>query len=332
MRIGKNSFMFNKCFLEECSAIVGPKEQKGPLGYYFDYGFDDLHMHKDSWEHAEVALLDMALEVLFKKVQYTDKDIDMVICGDLINQNAITNYTLRNYDISVIGIYGACSTAILGMINAALIIEGGNAKRIISAASSHYADSERQYRNPTEYGGPKPNTQTSTVNGASATLISHDGKIKITKATLGKIIDIGCNNPFDMGGAMAPAAYKTIKQHFLDFELKPDYYDLILTGDLSSVGVPALREMLMGDGYDISKNHEDAGLLIYDLTDDTIYAGGSGCACIGVVSMGYVVSKIKKGELKRVLLCGTGALLNPTIINQNETIPAICHCIALEGE
>ena len=332
MKIGNQSFLFNNVYIEETATVTGPKEALGPLGSYYDYSFADLHMNEESWEKAEQALLKEAIDIILKKTHYKDTDIDMAISGDLINQNVITNYCLRDYNIPVLGIYGACSTAILGALIGGIFVDSHNGRRIISSTSSHYADSERQYRNPTEYGGPKPETSTSTVSGASAALISSDGKIKLEGGTMGRVIDVGANNPFDMGSAMAPAAAMTLKAHFEDFKTKPSDYDLILTGDLSSVGKPIVREILNNYGYNIEDNHEDAGLMVYNPDDETVFAGGSGCACIGIVSFGYIYQMLKRGKYKRVLLCGTGALLNPLIINQKETIPAIAHAIVLRSE
>ena len=327
MKIGNQSFIFDNVYLEEAACTTGPKEHLGPLGLLYDYSFDDLHINEDSWEKAEGRLLSKSIDILLKKSGYKINDIDLYIGGDLINQNIITNYTLRNYDISVVGIYGACSTAILGMVLGSIFISGGNAKKIICGASSHYADAERQFRNPTEYGGPKVISTTSTVTGASTFLLSNIGLIKIKGATLGKVIDVGLNNPNDMGSTMAPAAYDTLKALFNDFNYKPSDFDLILTGDLSKIGAPILDDLF--NDLDFTSRHMDAGLMVYHLTDD-VFSGGSGCACIGITSASIIYKKLINKEYKRVILCGTGALLNPTIIYQNETIPAIAHAIILE--
>ncbi len=330
MRIGKQSYKFDNVYIKESATVTGPKEALGPLRDYFDYSFEHLHMNEKSWEKAELALLEKSIDLVMKKSNLNDEDIDLVISGDLINQSATTNYTMRNYSIPLIGIYGACSNAILGLLLASIIIDGKNANNILAGTSSHYGNSERQFRNPTEYGGPKPDSQTSTVSGAAMALVSNTGDIRITGGTLGMVIDVGASNPFDMGGAMAPACSKTLKCYFDDFNKKPSDFDLILTGDLSSIGKPILRELMREYKYDIDDNHNDAGLMIYNFDDETVFAGGSGCACIGLVSMGYIIDRMRKQKLKKVLLCGTGALLNPLIISQNETIPCICHIVALE--
>ena len=330
MKKGRNSFVFSNVYLANSAVVTGPKEALGPLKNDFDYSFDDLHCGEKTWEKAEEKLMKEAISILLRKTHLKEQDIDLIISGDLINQNVISNYVMRDYDIAYSGIYGACSTSILGIINAAFALESNNAQKVISCVSSHYCDAERQYRNPTEYGGAKPNTQTSTVTGASACLLTNEiNKIKITCATMGRVIDGKEKNPNDMGSAMAPAAAITIKRHFEDLGRDPSYYDLILTGDLSSVGKPILLDILKTFNYELN-NYNDAGTMIYDLENQDVFAGGSGCACLGVVGFSTIKKMLLSGILKKVLLIGTGALLNPLILNQKETIPSIAHAVCLE--
>lgn len=329
MKIGKSSYQFNQVFLQEAISVSGPKEEKGPLGKYFDYSFDTLEMGEASWEHAEIKMMKKALDLLFQKTNKTPTDIDLFIGGDLINQNVITNYSLRTYNVPVLGIYAACATSVLGLILASLLIDSGNMNQIITGTSSHYGDSERQYRNPTEYGGPKPLTQTVTVTGSGMALVGRKGDILIEGGTIGKVIDVGFDNAFDMGSAMAPAAFKTIQTFFEDFDLLPENYDCILTGDLSRIGSPILDDLLETHGYNIRVNHRDSGEMIYDANDNDIYQGGSGAGCLAITSYGYILKMMRDKKLNRVLLCGTGALLNPLIVNQKETVPSICHVISL---
>ena len=77
-------------------------------------------------------------------------------------------------------------------------------------------------------------------------------------------------------------------------------------------------------------NYDDAGKMLYDIKNQEVFAGGSGCGCISLVTMGYVVDCLKKGIYNKVLLIATGALMNPIMVAQNETIPAIAHAVVLE--
>lgn len=330
MKIGKNSISFNDVYVYNTSSQVGPKEGEGPLGKYFDTIYKDEYIGQQSWEKSEMMLLDNAIKNVINKS--FEPKIDCLISGDLVNQMVVSNYVARNYDFPFIGVYGACSTSVLGIIMGSMMIDDKNANMVITSCSSHNLDAERQFRYPTEYGGAKPNTATTTVTGASATILSNiKTDIRIEGATIGRVIDANVNNPNDMGSAMAPAAYETIKQHFIDFNRTPNDYDLIITGDLSLVGKPILIDLLKQDGYDIEKVHYDAGLMIYDLENQEVHSGGSGCACMGVVLNSYVMDLLKKGKVKRVLAVATGALLNPLIMNQNETIPSISHAISIIG-
>lgn len=328
---GRQTWVFqNNLFVNETATVVGPKEAKGPLGKTFDFHFDDLYCGESSWEFAEQTLMKEAIERCLGKAGLKEEMIDLFVAGDLMNQNSTSNYTARMFKIPILCMYGACSTSMETVATACALVDGGFAGRVIAATSSHYGAAEKQFRHPTGYGGQKPATATTTVTGAGAALISkEESDIAITAATIGKVVDIGLKNPYDMGSAMAPAAADTIKQHFRDLHRTPSDYDLILTGDLSGVGSPRLKELLLEDGYDIRHNHSDCGLLIFH-PQQKAFAGGSGCACSAVVTYGYIFQQLKKGKFKRVLMVATGALLNKTMIKLNESIPAIAHGVVFE--
>ena len=329
-KIGKSSISFDDVYLYETSCVTGPKEALGKLKNYYDYSFEDLNCLAKSWEQAEMKLQEKAIEIVLNKSKLDIEDIYCIFSGDLNNQIAISNYTMRNYDIPHIGIYAACSTLTLGLILASVFIESGLGEYVGAVTSSHYASSEKQFRNPTEYGGQKPNSVTSTVTGSGAAILSKNkSKIKLTKATFGTVVDIKLCDPLDLGRTMAPAAVMTLRQHLEDFNINPNEYDLILTGDLSTFGSKTFINILKE--FDIFlKNYNDCGLMIYDLNKQEVYAGGSGCACSAVVMYGYIVKEMKNNKLKKVLIIATGALMNSVIPYQKESIPAIAHAVVLE--
>lgn len=329
MKIGKQSLKFNDVYLNYAATIVGSLEGEGPLKEYYDEIVYDNYLGCSSFEQAEMMLQTKCLKKLLAKAKLNDTDIDLLIGGDLINQTAISNYVGRNFDIPFLGIYGACSTIALGIITSAIAIESNNYDNIIAITSSHNCSAERQFRNPVEYGGAKGETTTFTVTGAASALLSRKrSKVMISGATLGKIIDVGFKNQTDMGRAMAPAAIETLLSHFSDFNLKPSDYDLILTGDLSIFGYEIVKDVLK-EKYQIF-NYNDCGLLIYDNNKQHVFAGGSGCACCGCVTLSYIFNELTMGNLNKVLICATGALLNPSMCLQHESIPAIAHAIVLK--
>lgn len=330
-KVGKNSLVFHNVFIKEVSSVVGPKEYSGPIGEYFDKHYDDLFIDSSkSFEKAEMHLFKDALDIVMKKGNVAEDDINCLFSGDLNNQIIIGNYVMRDYRIPYIGIFGACSTSVLGIITAANYLQNalGN---VISITSSHNATAERQFRFPNEYGGQKANTATLTVTGAAATLLTTEkAKLKVTRATIGRVVDPQIKDTQDMGRIMAPAAYSTIKQHFEDFSLTVDDYDLIISGDLSYYGSDMLVRLLKEDGIDISEKYKDAGLYIYNRAEQNALAGGSGCACLGVVLNALIIKQLESGVYKRILAVGTGALLNPIIVSQKETVPGIAHAVAIE--
>lgn len=330
-KVGKCSLIFENSYLSETATITGPLEKQGPLGGYFDKSYDDLYAGEDNWEKAEMRLMADAVDLLLEKTKLDIKEIDCFLAGDLVNQVVISNYVMRDLGAPYLGIYGACSTSVEGLLIGATLIDGGFGNRIICMTSSHNATSERQFRNPTEYGGQKPPETTYTVTGAAAGLITNiKSKVQIKRATIGRVYDPKIKNQSDLGRAMAPAAAQTILDHFEDFNIQPSEYDLIVTGDLSKYGSKVLREILELHHYDVSSNYNDCGLMIYDINRQRVFAGGSGCGCCGIVSYSYIYQQLLNGIFKKVLIVATGALLNPIITAQKESIPGIAHAISLE--
>ena len=330
-KIGKSTIVFDNVYLNETATIVGPKEYMGPLRYYYDQYYNNLDCNESSWEKAEMRLQIDAINKVMDKLNIQEEDISLIFSGDLNNQIAVSNYVMRNFDVSHIGMYGACSTSVLSLINGSVFVDAGFNGYIGCLTSSHNATSERQFRYPTEYGGQKPDSLTSTTTGAGIGIISSlKGKVKIVSATIGKVIDVDLKDPLDLGRTMAPAAAFTLKEHLTDLNIDPDYYDLILTGDLSKYGSQVFIKGLKELNINVN-NHNDCGLLVYDIDNQDVYAGGSGCACCAIVMYSYVYKKLINNEIKRVLIIATGALMNPIMTSQKESIPSIAHAIALES-
>lgn len=328
---GKASVIFENVFLKSASTICGPLEAKGPLAPYFDDYYDNLYCDQENWEKAEMQLMKDAINLTLLKAKLAVSEIDCLFAGDLNNQIAIANYVMRDYKIPYVGVYGACSTSCLSMITGATFLEAGFGKNVLCVTSSHNATSERQFRYPTEYGGQKPITMTSTVTGSGAGLLSKEKTlIQLTKATIGMIYDADFTDSQDMGRAMAPAAAMTLKAHLDDFKAKVEDYDLILTGDLSKYGLETMIKIAEEFNIYLGANYNDCGLMVYDNNKQPVFAGGSGCASAALVTFGYVYKELLKGNFKKVLVIATGALHNPITISQNESIPGIAHAIVLE--
>lgn len=325
-----NTLIFNNVYVVGSATIAGPVEKEGPLKDYYDNTYNDLYCECKTFEQAEQKMLREAIDTVFKKTKLFDKDIDIMFGGDLLNQITSCTYVSRDYKIPLIGTFGACSSSMLTLALASSYVEAGYAKKAMAFTSSHNATAERQYRYPTEYGIQKPDTTTYTATGAGAIIVSNIiSDIKVTSATIGEVTDFEFTDANNMGVAMAPAAYKTMKQHFKDLNRDPSYYDLILTGDLSTYGKRIILEMFKKDNIQLG-NYDDCGLIIYDRLKQDVFAGGSGCACCALTTYGYILEKMKKKELKKVLVIATGALLSPTLIQQKESIPCIAHAVSLE--
>ena len=325
------TFKYNNVYINDTATITGPYEANGPLSKYFDKSYNDLYFGTKTWELAEIKLIEESIDLLLNKIGKTKFDVDVLVSGDLLNQIVATNYAASSLGIPLIGIYGACSTSVLGLIIASNMIEAKQIKNAITSTSSHNNAAEKQFRYPVEYGGPKRKTTTFTSTGGASSYLSSNKKgIKLESATLGTVVDLGVTDVYHMGAVMAPAAAKVIYDHLRDTKREIGYYDLILTGDLGRYGKDILKDYMLTE-YNIElKNYDDCGSMIYDINNQPVYAGASGPACAPLVTYGYIFDKMYKKEIKRVLLVATGALMNTTMVNNKSTIPSIAHAISME--
>lgn len=328
---GNTVWFQNPPVIISSAAVVSSKEAEGPLGNTFDkVVYDDYH-GENSWEKAEQRMMLDAVKKALQKANLEKKDVDFLLAGDLLNQIISSDFTARKLGIPFLGLYGACSTMYEGLALGAMIIDGGFADRVLVTVSSHYSTAERQFRFPTELGVQRPMTAQWTVTGAGAAVLAREGAGPvITQATIGRVIDMGEGDPQDMGAAMAPAAADTIIRHLHDTGHSPDYYDLIITGDLGAFGKKLAEQLVRQGGYIISERYTDCGVLIYSGFQD-VHAGGSGCACSAVVTCGYIMQQLKSGRYKRIFGLGTGALLSPCSVQQGETVPGIAHGVVIEA-
>ena len=332
-KIGKQTFLFaNAPVITHWASVVGKKEAEGPLKHTFDIKNQDTYFGQKTWEQAEKKMQQLALQTVLQKAQLQYSDLDLVFSGDLLNQCIGSSFTLKNMKIPHLGLYGACSTMAESLILAAMTVAGGFCNRVVSMTSSHFASSERQYRFPLGYGGQRTPTAQWTVTGSGAALVSQKGNgPRISSCTVGSVVDLGIKDANNMGAAMAPAAYTTIRQHFEDTGLSPSDYDLIITGDLGQHGKELLLTMAQQDGLQIGGKIADCGTMIFDVLTQDVHSGGSGCGCSAVTLCGYLLGQLQRGKLKKILFCGTGALLSPTSTQQGLSIPGVCHAVSICG-
>ncbi|MBR4016720.1 MAG: stage V sporulation protein AD [Oscillospiraceae bacterium] len=330
---GKQSFILqNPPVITTWASVAGKKESEGPLAKDFDITCSDTYFGQKTWEQGEKRMQQMALDKLCEKGNISYKDIGLVFSGDLLNQCIGSSFTLRNTNIPHIGLYGACSTMAESLLMSAMAVGGGFFDRVIAMTSSHFASSERQYRFPLGYGGQRTPTSQWTVTGAGAALVCQNGKgPKITSCTVGTVTDLGIKDANNMGAAMAPAALATIQAHFNDLECSVNDYDLIITGDLGQLGKDALLTMAQRKGISLGGKLVDCGTLVFDQMKQDVHAGGSGCGCSAITLCGYFLNRMRENKFKKILFCGTGALLSPTSTQQGLPIPGVCHAVSISG-
>jgi len=329
-KIGKQTFNIkDNVFIRDAYTIVGSKEGEGPLKDKFDMIVEDDLWGEETWEKCELKFQKTAVENLMKQNKLDKNDVDLLISGDLLNQITSSSFAARDLQLPYIGVYGACSTMALTMGMGSLIIDGGFAENIICVTSSHFCSAERQYRMPLEMGGQRHMSAQWTVTGSAAVWLSRSGQgPKIKNVTFGKITDLGVKDANNMGAAMAPAAYDSLKQHLMDTGVD---YDLIVTGDLGVVGKCIVNKMFNEDNMSIENKYDDCGTIIFDIEKQDVHSGGSGCGCSATVFGSFLYKKLLNKEINKLLFTSTGALHSPTATLQGESIPGIAHCIGIEA-
>ena len=332
-KVGRRSFRPERpAYIANWASVAGKKEKEGPLGHLFDITSTDTKFGEKTWEQAEKRMQQIALDTLIDKSGLQKEDIDLVFSGDLLNQCIGSSFTLRNTGLPHLGLYGACSTMAESLLLSSMTVGGGYADRVIAMTSSHFASSERQYRFPLGYGGQRTPTAQWTVTGSGTALVSaEEGSIRIQSATIGTVTDLGITAANNMGAAMAPAAFDTIRAHFDDFHCGPEDFDLIVTGDLGSLGKEVLLQLFRREGISIGGKLTACGELVFAAEKQDVHCGGSGCGCSGITLCSDLLGKLHSGKLKKILFCGTGALLSPTSTQQSLPIPGVCHGVCIQS-
>lgn len=325
----------NEVYINGSASIVGKKEGEGPLGLLFDMVGEDDMFGCETWEEAESSLQKDAVYMAIGKAGKKPEDMRYIFAGDLLGQSIATSFGIMNYNIPLLGVYGACSTCGESLTLGAMAVSGGFAENVVCVTSSHFASAEKEFRFPLGYGSQRPLSATWTVTGSGAFILGNertkDCRARITGMTVGKIVDFGLKDSLNMGACMAPAAASTIVSHLIDFGSQPEEYDKIITGDLGSVGQRVLLDLLRDKGYDISDRHMDCGMEIYDANTQDTHAGGSGCGCSAVTLSAYILKQLFEHNWKKVLFVPTGALLSKTSFNEGQTVPGIAHGVVIEG-
>lgn len=331
-RLGSQTITFNRePRLTSSYTIVGPIEGKGPHALDFDEILPDDVLSQKTPEKTERLMLEMAIEKTMKQRNTKIEDLQYFIAGDLLNQITSSTFAARTYNAPFLGIYGACSTFAQAVGLGAMLLQGDFAEQVLIGTASHYQTAERQFRYPIELNVQHIASNQHTVTGAGAAILGFGGTgPKITHATFGSVVDMGLKDAHDMGSAMAPAAFATIKQHLKDTNRSLEDYDIVLTGDLGKQGRKMLRLLFTREEFPGLDRLQDGGSQIYGDGQKT-GSGGSGAACIAVMTLGYALNMLKSAKATRALIVATGALLSPLSVLQGESIPCIAHAVAFEA-
>lgn len=313
-------------------ALVGKKEGEGNFKDYFDHILKNDLFGEKSFEKAEKKMLQTAILGAINKAKLKPSQIDVLVAGDLMNQIISSSFSARDLNSAFLGLYGACSTMSESLIIGGMLIDGKYSENVACATVSHFSSVEKQYRYPLELGNQRPPVSQWTVTGSGCTILSSKGSnVCLSSATLGKVTDFGITDANNMGAAMAPSAMSTLVSHFKETKTKPSSYDLIVTGDLGKLGSEILLDLMEKEGFPLGENYNDCGQMIFS-KKQKVYQGGSGAGCSASVLNAYIIPKLQKGDLKKVLFCATGALLSPLSTQQGESIPGVCHAVEIVKE
>lgn len=336
-KIGKSTIIMDeKPVIFSFGSIVSKKEGEGPLAKYFDIISDDPMFGQSTWEQAESNMQQQLIKYILDKININPEEIDFLFAGDLLNQCTGTSYGVKGFNIPFCGLYGACSTMAESLSMASIFVDSNIAQRCLAMTSSHFCSAEKQYRFPVQYGSQRTPTAQWTVTGSGAIIVAKNDKKTCDNAhvdaiTIGTIEDLGVTDVNNMGAAMAPAAATTILNYFNDTGDNPKDFDIILTGDLGYVGSDILLDLLIKNGLDISRNHNDCGKLIFNRVPQDVHSGGSGCGCSASVLCSYILKNFATKNINKILFIATGALMSPTSVKQNQSIPCIAHLVKISN-
>ena len=333
IRIGAGTIRLEKPVAIAATAAVGSRmEKEGPLGAEFDRLVEDSSFGEKSWEKAETKMQTLAIELALQKGNTTAEQVDVMLGGDLLNQCIASAYAVREQGRPFLGLYGACSTMAESLTLASLLVESGAARKALAVTSSHFCSSERQFRFPLDYGGVRTPTAQHTATAAGAVLVGMAGPITVREVCIGRVVDLGVTDMNNMGAAMAPAAWDTLRQYFTDTGTSPADYDKIITGDLAQVGSDLLVRLAAEENCDLRPRYTDCGLMLYEREKQQVDAGASGCGCSAAVMCAHCFPAMQRGEYRNVLFLATGALMSPTACQQGESIPGVAHLLHLTAK
>jgi len=332
-RTGKQTFIYDEPpLIASHVSIVGPKEGKGPLGGWFDTVIQDDLLGQKSWEKAESEMLRRCALDAAARAGMPVSAVQLFMAGDLNAQIIASGFCARELKIPFLGLYGACSTFVEGMVVGSALISGGMLDNALFGASSHFCTAERQFRMPLEMGTQRTPSAQWTATAAGCGVLRRDScpGLHVTAGTVGRVIDYDIKDANHMGAAMAPAVRDCIRAHFEDTGRETGYYDLVVTGDLGWIGRELLMELLEESGVHIAEDKLiDCGASLFFKEQDP-HAGGSGCGCVASVSCGWIMKRMETGELNKVLIVGSGAMLSTTSGMQGESIPSIAYAASVE--
>ncbi len=320
------NFKFKNVYINDTFTLLASLENSPTIRKKVDMTIDDYYMGKKTVEEGEVEYQSIVTRNILENNKLLEEDVDLLIGGDLQNQLFASNFNASDFDIPFLGVYSACASFAQGLIISAIMLEGGFIDNSIVICSASNLVTEKQFRFPIEYGSLRKKTNSFSVSGAvSALLTAEKGNIKIESANIGRIIDMGHTDANDMGACMAPGVAEVIYDHLKSTDRSPDYYDIILTGDLGIYGLFVLREYMLRK-YKINlKNAEDAGVILYNTKPNFPFAGASGPACGALVLFSEIIKNYKK-----ILFVGSGALHSMTSTNLKKGMPGIGHAVSLE--
>ena len=319
------TYKYKNVYINNKYTLLCSNKYEPIIKEHVDNFINDYYMNEKTIELAESKYQKLSIGGLLDKTKLGVHDIDLLISGDLQNQILSSTLASSSFKIPSLGIYSACASFVEGLIIASNFVSK-NRSNVIVTTSSHNLVSEKQFRFPVEYGAVRKRVNTCTASGSVSALISNKkSNIKVESTTIGFITQTNHKDANDMGSAMAPSCAEVINKHLNDLNRSIDYYDLVLTGDLGEYGVKIMKEYFNKISNQELRSLIDSGSIFY--TEDNIYAGASGPACLPFILFDYILPMKK---YKKILIVGTGSLHSVSSTNLKIPIPSISHAISLE--
>ncbi|MGN1066684.1 MAG: hypothetical protein ACI4QH_02630, partial [Candidatus Fimimonas sp.] len=121
----KRTLTFQHAHVLEGYTVAGPKENDGKYHGLFDLALRDDMFGQQTFERAERKMFEHCIDGAITKANLSNRDIDAVVGGDLLNQIVSASFSARKQHAGFLGLYNACATFVESLIVGSSMLNNG---------------------------------------------------------------------------------------------------------------------------------------------------------------------------------------------------------------